>query len=97
LTSSDVILVILFLLLQFFYRSSVTKDSVSGVLEDVVTEAVYDPYGIAVDWIYDLLYWTDSGYEHIQVSRLDGTDRRTIVKDDSIDEQRAIVVDPIRG
>jgi hypothetical protein len=32
-----------------------------------------------------------------QVSRLDGTDRRTIVKDDSLEEPRAIVVDPIRG
>ena len=97
LSSLDVILIILFSLLQFYYRSSVTKDSVSGVLEDVVTEAIDRPYGMAVDWIYDLLYWTDSGYDHIQVSRLDGTDRRTIVKDDSLDELRAIVVDPIRG
>ena len=69
----------------------------SGVLEDVVTETIDAPDGMAVDWIYDLLYWTDTGYDHIQVSRLDGTDRRTIVKDDSLDEPRAIVVDPIRG
>jgi len=70
---------------------------VSGILEDVVTEAIDHPDGLAVDWIYDLLYWTDTGYDHIQVSGLDGTDRRTIVKDDSLDEPRAIVVDPIRG
>ena len=61
-----------------------------------MTEGV-DPKGLAIDWIYDLLYWTDTAYDHIQVSRLDGTDRRTIVKDDSLDEPRAIVVDPIRG
>jgi sugar lactone lactonase YvrE len=97
LTYSDVLLVILFLSLIFYYRSSVTKDSVSGVVEDVVTEAIGIPNGLAIDWIYDLLYWTDTGYDHIQVSRLDGTDRRTIVKDDSLDQPRAIVVDPIRG
>ena len=68
----------------------------SGVVEDVVTEGVY-PDGLAVDWIYDLLYWTDSVYDHIQVSRLDGTDSRTIVKGDRLVELRAIVVDPIRG
>ena len=73
-----------------------TKDSVSGVVEDVVTEGVYRD-GLAIDWIYDLLYWTDSVYDHIQVSRLDGKDRRTIVKYDSLDKPTAIVVDPIRG
>ena len=62
-----------------------------------MTEEIGNSYGIAVDWIYDLLYWTDSRYDHIQVSRLDGTDRRTIVKEDSLDEPKAIVVDPIRG
>ena len=69
----------------------------SGVVEDVVTEEITSPRGIAVDWIYDLLYWTDSRYDHIQVSRLNGTGRRTIVKYDSVDAPRAIVVDPIRG
>jgi len=87
----------MFLSLTFYNRSSVTKDSVSGVVEDVVTEAIGILNGLAIDWIYDLLYWTDTGYDHIQVSRLDGTDRRTIVKDDSLDQPRAIVVDPIRG
>ena len=83
--------------MTFYYRSSVTKDSVSGVVEDVVTEAIGIPSGLAIDWIYDLLYWTYTGFDHIQVSRLDGTDRRTIVKDDSLDQSIAIVVDPIRG
>ena len=83
--------------MQFYYRSSVTKDSVSGVSEDVVTEEIGSPNGMAVDWIYDFLYWTDSRYRHIQASRLNGTDRRTIVKDDSLVDSRAIVVDPIRG
>jgi sugar lactone lactonase YvrE len=53
--------------LIFYYRSSVTKDSISGVVEDVVTEAIGIPNGLAIDWIYDLLYWTDTGYDHIQV------------------------------
>ena len=62
-----------------------------------MTEAIGIPNGLAIDWIYDLLYWTDTGYDHIQVSRLDGTDRRTIVNDDSLDQPRVIIVDPIRG
>ena len=69
----------------------------SGVVEDVATEEIDGPDGLAIDWIYDLLYLTDTGHDHIQVSRLDGTDRQTIVKDDSLDEPRAIIVDPIRG
>jgi DNA-binding beta-propeller fold protein YncE len=94
---SDVILVISILSLKCYHRSSVTKDSVSGVVEDVATEEIDGPDGLAIDWINDLLYLTDTGHDHIQVSRLDGTHRRTIVKDDSLDEPRAIIVDPIRG
>jgi hypothetical protein len=65
---SDVILVILILSLKFYHRSSVTKDSVSGVVEDVATEEIDGPDGLAIDWIYDLLYLTDTGHDHIQVS-----------------------------
>ena len=55
------------------------------------------PYGIAIDWIYNLMYWTDTGMNHIQVSRLDGSYRRTVIKGGILDQPRAIVVDPSTG
>ncbi|VDI61717.1 Hypothetical predicted protein [Mytilus galloprovincialis] len=78
-------------------RSTVTGTS-SGDVEDIIVGTVDVPDGIAIDWIYNLLYWTDTGHNHIQVSRLDGTDRKTIIKNDgSLEEPRAIVVDPNTG
>lgn len=75
-----------------------TGTSVSGDVEDIIVGTVDVPDGIAIDWIYNLLYWTDTGHNHIQVSRLDGTDRKTIIKNDgSLEEPRAIVVDPNTG
>ncbi|CAC5413279.1 LRP5_6 [Mytilus coruscus] len=79
-------------------RSTVTRTSVSGYVEDIIVETVDVPDGIAIDWVYNLLYWTDTGHSHIQVSRLDGTDSKTIIENDgSLEEPRAIVVDPNTG
>lgn len=74
------------------------RTSISGSIEDIVVERVDVPDGITIDWMYNLLYWTDTGHNHIQVSRLDGTNRKTIIKNDSsLDQPRAIVVDPSTG
>ena len=54
------------------------------------------PEGVAVDWISKNLYWTDSGTDRIEVSRLDGTHHKTLFSDDLVNP-RAIVVDPVRG
>lgn len=82
----------------FSLRSSVTRKLVSGVIEDIIVETINSPEGIAIDWIYNLLYWTDAVHDHIQVSRLDGTDRKTIIQNDgSLDKPRPIVVDPNTG
>ncbi|CAG2242217.1 LRP5_6 [Mytilus edulis] len=79
-------------------RSAVNRTSISGSIEDIVVERVDVPDGITIDWMYNLLYWTDTGHNHIQVSRLDGTNRKTIIKNDSsLDQPRAIVVDPSTG
>lgn len=74
-----------------------TRDAVSGTSTDIITDMIETPYGIAIDWIYNLMYWTDTGMNHIQVSLLDGSYRRTITKDGSLDQPRAIVVDPSTG
>ena len=54
------------------------------------------PEGVAVDWISKNLYWTDSGTDRIEVSRLDGTHHKTLFSDNLVNP-RAIVVDPVRG
>ena len=51
------------------------------------------PSSIAVDCIYDLLYWIDNKKHHIMVSRLDGTDRRTIYNDYPKSTNIPLVVD----
>lgn len=69
----------------------------SNKVENIITDKIITPDGLAIDWMYDLLFWTDDGIDHIQVSRLDGTYRKTIIKDTSLDRPRAIAVDPTSG
>lgn len=69
------------------------------IIEDqmpIVQSNVKNPDGIAVDWIYNHLYWTDAGYDKIEVTNYDGTMRKTLIQS-GLDEPRAIVVDPISG
>ena len=42
---------------------------------DVVTRDVDHPDGVAVDWMGRNLFWTDSGTDRIEVSKLDGNSR----------------------
>lgn len=37
---------------------------------------VFNPDGIAVDWVARNLYWTDTGPDRIEVARLNGTARK---------------------
>jgi low density lipoprotein receptor-related protein 5/6 len=62
----------------------------------VVQSGVKYPEGIAVDWIGRNLYWSDTGTDRIEVSRLNGTSRRVLVSY-NLDEPRAIAVDPGEG
>lgn len=49
-----------------------------------------------MDWIADNLYWSDSLTGVIEVSRLNGTCRKTIINDNLIDP-RSLAVFPQRG
>lgn len=37
---------------------------------------VFNPDGVAVDWVARNLYWTDTGPDRIEVARLNGTSRK---------------------
>lgn len=63
---------------------------------EVVVSDVHTPDGIAIDWVGNKMYWTDGGYNMIEVAELDGSHRLTLF-DSGLDEPRAIVVDPLYG
>ena len=67
--------------------SDVTLDAIKRaymngtVMSDVAWSGLKSPGGVAVDWIHDTIYWTDSGVRRIQVAKLDGSVRRTLLHD----------------
>ncbi|XP_033738697.1 low-density lipoprotein receptor-like isoform X2 [Pecten maximus] len=90
----------------FLFWTDITKEQIfrarkvangSAVDEKViVSNNVKTPDGIAVDWLYNHVYWTDATFDKIEVMSYDGQMRRNIVTE-GLDEPRAIVVDPLQG
>jgi low-density lipoprotein receptor-related protein 4 len=64
--------------------------------ETLVSSRLATPNGIAVDWLADNLYWTDTDYDKIEVSRLDGKSRKTILMHD-MEDPRALILYPKKG
>jgi len=62
----------------------------------VIEDGLSNSDGLAIDWIYNHIYWTDSGKKVIAVAELDGKMRKTLIKDGLV-EPRAIAVDPASG
>ena len=62
----------------------------------VVSNGVHSPDGLAVDWLFKHIYWTDTGHDTISVASYDGTQVRTLISSD-LDDPRAISVDPEYG
>ena len=52
--------------------------------------------GIAVDYMSRLLCYTDSGKDRIVLLTLDGTQEKIVVNS-SLDEPKAIELDPVNG
>ena len=65
-------------------------------VEVLVSSEVKHPDGVAVDWVGRNLYWTDTGTDRIEVSRLNGSSRKVLISED-LDEPRAIALYPTRG
>jgi len=57
-------------------------------VRDVIKWGLESPGGIAVDWIHDLLFWTDSGTRRVEVSNFQGN-LRTVIASYDLDKPRA--------
>lgn len=73
----------------------VSMKNFSNVIS-VVHSNITSPDGIAVDWVADNLYWTNTGHRKIEVSRLDGTGRKVLIAND-LQDPRSIAVFPGKG
>lgn len=54
------------------------------------------PDSLAVDWVANNIYWTDSMHKIVEVARLDGSSAKIIINN-SLDSPRAIAVFPSEG
>lgn len=77
------------------YRGTVVGAALSGI-EVVVQQGLSTAEGLAVDWLGGNLYWVESSLHQIEVARLDGRHRRTLLAGD-MDSPRALAVDPNEG
>nr|CAD7456754.1 unnamed protein product [Timema tahoe] len=62
----------------------------------VIKESLTTSDGLAVDWIYNHIYWTDTGRNTIELANFEGNMRKVLVRD-SLEEPRAIAVNPLDG
>lgn len=68
-------------------------DFIKKMITDVIKWGLESPGGVALDWIHNLLFWTDSGTRRVEVATLDGKQRFVVASND-LDKPRAIAVHP---
>ncbi|PVD26094.1 hypothetical protein C0Q70_13762 [Pomacea canaliculata] len=68
----------------------------NGSASDVLVEGLGSPEGIAIDYVSRNIFFTDSKLDTLEVSRLDGSFRKTLFNTDMVNP-RAIVLDPSQG
>ncbi|TRY84843.1 hypothetical protein DNTS_002284 [Danionella cerebrum] len=78
------------------YRGKLSESGgVTGV-EVVIQHGLATPEGLAVDWIAGNLYWIDSNLDQIEVAKLNGEMRTTLIAG-GMEHPRALAVDPGQG
>lgn len=77
------------------YKGSLIGDSISNV-EPVIHSGLSTAEGLATDWIGLNLYWVDSNLDQIEVAKITGEYRRTLIAG-KMDSPRAIALDARDG
>lgn len=67
-----------------------------GNKTEILDLGVRSPDGLAVDWLFKHIYWTDTGLDTISVATYDGKMRKTLINT-NLDDPRAISLDPENG
>jgi low-density lipoprotein receptor-related protein 1 (alpha-2-macroglobulin receptor) len=78
------------------YRGTLIGGNSITDIQAIIENGLSTAEGLAVDWIGENLYWVESKLDQIEVAKLDGRHRRTLIAD-GIASPRAIAVDPLEG
>uniref|UniRef100_A0A3P9M179 Low density lipoprotein receptor-related protein 1Bb n=1 Tax=Oryzias latipes TaxID=8090 RepID=A0A3P9M179_ORYLA len=78
------------------YRGRLSESGGVTGIEVVVQHGLATPEGLAVDWITGKLYWIDSNLDQIEVAKLNGEMRTTLIAG-GMEHPRAIALDPGEG
>ncbi|KAJ8349711.1 hypothetical protein SKAU_G00248410 [Synaphobranchus kaupii] len=78
------------------YRGKLSDTGGVTGIEVVVQHGLATPEGLAVDWIAENLYWIDSNLDQIEVAKLNGHMRTTLIAG-GMEHPRAIALDPGYG
>ncbi|XP_037542041.1 low-density lipoprotein receptor-related protein 1B [Nematolebias whitei] len=78
------------------YRGKLSESGGVTAIEVVVQHGLATPEGLAVDWITGKLYWIDSNLDQIEVAKLNGDMRATLIAG-GMEHPRAIALDPGQG
>lgn len=62
----------------------------------VVESGLSSADGLAVDWIYGHIYWTNADKDSIELANFEGNMQKTLFKSE-LKEPRSIAVDPLNG
>uniref|UniRef100_A0A8C2WTY4 LDL receptor related protein 1 n=1 Tax=Cyclopterus lumpus TaxID=8103 RepID=A0A8C2WTY4_CYCLU len=76
------------------YRGKLSENG--GDFDVVIQYGLATPEGLAVDWIAGNIYWVESNLDQIEVAKLDGTMRTTLLAGE-VEHPRAIALDPRDG
>ena len=76
---------------------TISRVFINGSSPEVISsESGYYSYGLAVDPLGRNIYWTNADTNTIELSRMDGTMRKTLIRQD-IDNPRDIILDLRKG
>ncbi|XP_078803799.1 low-density lipoprotein receptor-related protein 1 isoform X7 [Oryzias latipes] len=78
------------------YRGKLSENGALTSFDVVIQYGLATPEGLAVDWIAGNIYWVESNLDQIEVAKLDGTMRTTLLAGE-VEHPRAIALDPRDG